>query len=426
MGRVPRSAVARFCSHRLSDLHGVSDPAETISDGLQIGSFCLLVNIRESEFLSGITHAWNPHSECFLSPAPDSVQDSSHCHCLELHFWWENGTPCPQGPGERFISFSSRKAPILSRRVSLYWRIWKKLTGLVQNWERNTSRLYIDNIQNAESRLPGEISTTSDMQLDTTWMVESEEELNSLLMRVKEESEKAGLKLNIQKNNITASRPITSWQIDRKNVETLTHFTFLGSQITADSDCNHKIKRYWFLGRKAMTHLDSILKSRDITLLTKVQIVKAMVFPVIMYRCESWTIKKAECWRIDAFELWCWRLLRVPQTARRPNQSILKEINLNIHWKDWCWNSNTLATWCEELTHWKRPWCWQRLRARREGSNRGWDGWTASLTQWTWVWANSGSRWWTGRPGVLQSMRSPRVRHNWVTEQENSINTEQL
>ena len=147
----------------------------------------------------------------------------------------------------------------------------------------------------AESRLPGEISTTSDIQLDTTRMVESEEELNSLLMRVKEESEKAGLKLNIQKNNITASRPITSWQIDRKKVETLTHFTFLGSQITADSDCNHKIKRYWFLGRKAMTHLDSILKSRDITLLTEVRIVKAMVFPVIMYRCESWTIKKAEC-----------------------------------------------------------------------------------------------------------------------------------
>ena len=137
-----------------------------------------------------------------------------------------------------------------------------------------------------------------------------------------------------------------------------------------------------------MTNLDSILKSRDITLPTKFCLVKAMVFPVVMYRCDSWTIKKAECRRIDAFEMWCWRrLLRVPWTARRSNQSILKEISPEYHWKDWywSWNSNTLATWWEELTHLKRPWCWERLRARGEGDDRGWDGWMVSPTQWTWV-----------------------------------------
>ena len=158
-----------------------------------------------------------------------------------------------------------------------------------------------------------------------------------------------------------------------------------------------------------MTNLDSVFKSRNITLLIKVRIVKVMVFPVVMYKCESWIIKKAEHWRIDAFEVWCWRkLLRVPWTARRSNQSIPKgnQSVLNIHWKAWCWswNSKTLATWWEELTHWKRPWCWERLKAEGEGDDRGWDGWMASLTQWTWVWANSGGWWWTGRPGVLQSM----------------------
>ena len=130
------------------------------------------------------------------------------------------------------------------------------------------------------------------------------------------------------------------------------------SKITADGDCSHEIKRRLLLGRKFMTNLDNILKSRDITLSTKVRLVKAMVFPVVMYGCESWTIKKAEHQRIDAFKLWCWRRLsRIPWLARRSNQSILKEIILNIHWKDWCWSSNTLVTWCEELTHWKRPWC---------------------------------------------------------------------
>ena len=160
-----------------------------------------------------------------------------------------------------------------------------------------------------------------------------------------------------------------------------------GSKITADGDCSHEIKRCLLLGRKVMINLDRILKSRDITLPTKVHLVKAMVFPVVVYGCKSWTIKKAECIKIGAFELWCWRrLLRVPWIARRANQSILKEIILNMHWKEWCWNwnSNTLATWCKVLTHWKRPWCWERLKAGGEGNDRRWDGWMASPTQWTW------------------------------------------
>ena len=159
-------------------------------------------------------------------------------------------------------------------------------------------------------------------------MAESEEELKTLLMKVKEESEKAGLNLNIQKTKTMASGPITSWEIDGETVETLADFIFGGSKITADGDCSHGIKRRLLLGRKVMTNLDSIFKIRDITLPTKVRLVKAMVFPVVMYGCENWTVKKTEHRRIDAFELWCWRrLLRVPWTARRSNQSILKEIS---------------------------------------------------------------------------------------------------
>ena len=153
-------------------------------------------------------------------------------------------------------------------------------------------------------------------------------------MKVKVEREKVGLKLNIQKTKIMASGPITSWGIDGETVETVSDFIFLGSKITADVDCSHEIKRHLLLGRKVMTNLDSIFKSRDITLPTKVCLVKAMVFPVVMYGCESWTVKKAECQRIDAFELWCWRrLLRVPWTVRRSNQSILKDSALGFLWK---------------------------------------------------------------------------------------------
>ena len=160
-------------------------------------------------------------------------------------------------------------------------------------------------------------------------MAESEEKLKSLLMKVKEESEKVGLKLHIQKTKIMASSPITSWQIDGEAMETVTDFILGGSKITADSACSHEIKRHLHLGRKVLTNLDSILKSRDVALPIKVHLVKAMVFPIVMYGCESWTIKKAECQRIDAFELWCWRgLLRVPWIlARRSNQSILKDIS---------------------------------------------------------------------------------------------------
>ena len=166
---------------------------------------------------------------------------------------------------------------------------------------------------------------------DTTLMAESEEELKSLLRKVKEESEKAGLKLNIQKTKIMASSPIASWQIEG---ETVADFTFLGSKITADGDCSHGIKKRLLLGRKAVTNLDSILNSRDITLPTKVHLVKAMFFPVVMYGCENWNMKKAECRRIDASELWCWRrLLRVPWTARRSIQSILKEVSPKYSWE---------------------------------------------------------------------------------------------
>ena len=163
---------------------------------------------------------------------------------------------------------------------------------------------------------------------DTILMAESEEELKSLLMKVKEESEKVDLKLNIQKTKIMASSPITSWHIDGETMETVTDFVFLGSKITVDGDCSHEIKRCFLLGRKVMTNLDSILKSRDISLPTKVHLVKAIVFPVVMRGCQSWTMKKAECWRIDAFELWCCRrLLRIACTARRSTKSVVKEIS---------------------------------------------------------------------------------------------------
>ena len=166
--------------------------------------------------------------------------------------------------------------------------------------------------------------------------------------------------------------------------------------------------------KESYDHLNSILKSRDFTLPTKVHLVKAMVFPVVMYGYESWTVKKAESWRIDSFELWCWRRLRVSWTARKSNQSILKEISPEYSLEALMLklNSSTLATWCEELTHLNRPWCWKRLRAGGEGDDRGWDGWMASLTQWTRVWVNSGSWWWTVWPGMLQSMGTQS--HTWL------------
>ena len=177
-----------------------------------------------------------------------------------------------------------------------------------------------------------------------------------------------------------ASGPITSWEIGGETVETVSDFILGGSKITADGDCSHEIKRCLLLGRKVMNNLNSLLKSRDVTLPTKVHLVKVMVFPVVMYGCESWTVKKAEHWRIDAFELWCWRrLLRVPWMQGDPTSPFWRRSALGFLWKEWCWswNSSTLATSCEELTHWKRLWCWEGLGAG-EGHDRGWDGWMAS------------------------------------------------
>ena len=216
-----------------------------------------------------------------------------------------------------------------------------------------------------------------------------------------------------------ASSPITSWQKDGETMETVTDFIFLGSKITADGDCNHEIKRCLLLERKTMSNLDSILKSSDITFPTKIHLVKAMVSPIVMYRCESWTIKKAEHRRIDAFELWCWRrLLRIPSTARRSNQSILKEISPEYSLEGLILKLKLqyFGHLMRRLTWWKRPWCWEKLKAGGEGDNGGWDGWMASPTQCTWVWASSRGWWWTGKPGVLQSMGSQRVGQDWETE----------
>ena len=224
-------------------------------------------------------------------------------------------------------------------------------------------------------------------------------------MKVKEEGENVGLKLNIQKTKIMTSGPITSWEIDRETVETVSDFIFLGSKITADGDCSQELKRRLLLGRKIMTNLDSILKSRDITLPTKVRLVKAMVFLVVMYDCESWTIRKPEHWRIDAFELWCWRrLLRVPWTARRSNQSILKEIS-----PEYSLDRLMLKLKLQYFGHLmqttdslgKTPNSGKDWREGGEGDGRGWDCWMASLTQWTWVWASSRSWWMTGKPGMM-------------------------
>ena len=215
------------------------------------------------------------------------------------------------------------------------------------------------------------------------------------------------------------SGPITSWQINGETMETVSDFIFWGSKITADGDCSHEIKRCLLLGRKVMTNLDSILKSRDITLPTKVHLVKAIVFAVVMYGYESWPIKNAEHQRIDAFELWYWRrLFRVPCTARRFNQSILNEISPEYsleglmlklklqYFGHLMWRADSL----------EKTLMLRKIEGRGRRERRGWDGWMASLTQWTWVWVNSGSWWWTGRPGMLQAMGSQKVLHVWATE----------
>ena len=241
-------------------------------------------------------------------------------------------------------------------------------------------------------------------------------------MRVKEEGKKAVLKLNIQKLKIIASSPITSWKIDVEKVETVTDFIFLGSKITVDSDCIHEIKRCLLLGRKAITNLDNVLKSRDITLPTKVHIVKTTGFS--RSHVWMWELELKEGWELKnwCFELPCWRRhLKSPlynKEVKRVNPKT--KSTLNIHWKDrcWSWNSNTLANWCKQPTHWKRPWCWEKLKARGEGDYRWQDCWMASPNQWIWVWANSGRWWRTEKPGVLQFMGSKRVGHGLVTQQQ--------
>ena len=237
-------------------------------------------------------------------------------------------------------------------------------------------------------------------------------------MKVKEENENVGLKLNIQKTKIMASGPITSWQIDGEKLKVVADFIFLGSNITADGDCSHEIKRFLLLRRKVMTNLDSILKSRDITLSIKVHLVKAMVFPVVMYGCESWTIKKAECQRIDAFKLWGWRrLLRVPWIAWRSNQSILKEISPGCSLE-----GLMLKLKLQYFGHLiRRADSFEKtlMLGKIEGRRRGWqkmrwlDGIMDSMDM---SLGELGSWWWTGRPGVLRFMGLQRVGHNWVTE----------
>ena len=212
-----------------------------------------------------------------------------------------------------------------------------------------------------------------------------------------------------------ASGPITSWQIDG---ETVADFIFLGSKLTADGDCSHEIKRHLLLGRKVMTNLDSILQSRDITLPTKVCLVKAMVFPAVVYGCESWTVKKAERWRIDAFELWCWRrLLRVPWTARRSNQSILKEISPGCPLEGVMLKLKLqyFGHLMRRVDSFEKTPMLGKTECRRRERWKGWDDWMASPTQWTWVWVDSGSWWWTGRPGTL-----------WFMQWQRSDTTEQL
>ena len=202
-------------------------------------------------------------------------------------------------------------------------------------------------------------------------------------------------------------------------MKTVTDLIFLDSEITAYGDCSHEIKRCLLLGRNAMTNLDSTLKSRDLTLLTKVCLVKAMVFPVVMYGCDSWTIKKAEHQRIDAFELHCWRrLLRVPWTARRSNQPILKEINPEYSLEGLMLKLklNTLANLMQRADSFEKTLMLGKIEGGRRRGRQRWDGWRASSIQWTWVWASSGSWWWTGRPGVLQFMGLQRVGHDWATQ----------
>ena len=239
-------------------------------------------------------------------------------------------------------------------------------------------------------------------------------------MKVKEESEKVDLKLNFQKTKIMASSPITSWEIDGETVETVRNFILGGSKIIADGDCSHEIKRCLLLGRKVMTNLESILKNRDVTLPTKVCLVKAMVFPVVMYGCESWTIKKTEHWRIDAIELWYCRRLESPLDCKEIQPAHPKGNQPWIFIGRTDAEAEALILWPPDAKNWliwKDPDAGKDWRQKEKGMT-GWDGWMASPTRWTWVWASSGCWWWTGKPGMLQSTGSQRFGHDCMTEQQ--------
>ena len=253
-------------------------------------------------------------------------------------------------------------------------------------------------------------------------MAESKDKLKGLWWRWKRKEWKSWLETQHSKTEDHGIRSHHFMANKWRKCGNSVRFRFLGLQNHTYADCSHEIKRHLLLGKKAMTNLGSIVKSRDITLLTKVCITKAVAFPphVVMYRHESCTIKKAECWRLMLSNCGAgedsWESLE--QQGDETSQSQRKS-TLNIHWKDWCWSwsSNILGTWCEGLTHWKRPWCWERLGAEGQGGDRGWDGWMASSTQWTWVWANSGRSWRTVKPVVLPFMRSD------MTEQLNNTTT---
>ena len=212
-----------------------------------------------------------------------------------------------------------------------------------------------------------------------------------------------------------ASGPITSWQRDGETMETVTDFIWGGSKISTDADCSHEIKRCLLLGRKVMTNLDSIFKSRDITLPTKFRLVKALGFPVVTYGCESWSIKKAKHQRKN----WSfWPVVLEKTLESHLDNKEIQPVHLkgNQSWKFIGRMLKLKFQYFRSLTQLKRPWCWERLKAGGEGDDRGWDGWMASPTQWTWVWVSSGSRWWTGKPGMMQSMGLQRVIHDWATE----------
>ena len=236
------------------------------------------------------------------------------------------------------------------------------------------------------------------------------------LDEVKEKSEKVGLKLNIQNTRIMAYGPITSWQTDGETVETVTDFIFLSSKITADGDCSHEIKTRLLLGRKVMTNLDSILKSRDTTLPIKVRLVKAMVFPVVMYECESWTIKKAECWRTDAFELWCWRRLLSPFDSKeiQPVHPKRNQSWIFIRRTDAELKLQYFGHLMRRTDSLEKTLMLGKIEGGRRRGNKGWDGWMASPTQWTWVLVSSGSWWWTGRPGVHGVAKSRIQLSDWT------------